>query len=115
MPGRGVGLGPLFRPLTRLPKNLVPLREELSIGLEIGSLGSQQPRALKSLKAMDEHRPVRLSQHVFADFDREVRPYPQDLSVEGGMMKLAHRKTVGNDREAPRMSVREDMSRVEEL
>src|SRR6058998_3509026 len=64
---------------------------------------------------MNKHRSIRLPQHVFANLDREVRPYPEDLRIEGGVVQFAHRKTVRNDRKPPRMPIWKDMSSVEKF
>jgi len=65
--------------------------------------------ALEALEAMPKHRPVDFFQHVEAHGDLEVGRDADEVAVEGGMVELAQRETVGNDWLPQGMAVREDV------
>jgi len=54
-----------------------------------------------------EHRPVDLFQDVEAHGDPEVGRDADEVAVEGGVVELAEREAVGNDRLAQGMAVGE--------
>ena len=63
----------------------------------------------------DEHRPVRLLENRSPDFDRVVRPNGQEEAVEGGVMQLAQRQSVTDDRIALVLRILNDVRRVEQF
>ena len=71
--------------------------------------------ALKALQAMLKHRPVDFFQHVEAHGDLEVGRDADEIAVQGGVVELAEREAVGNDRLAQGMAVREDVSGFQQL
>ena len=71
--------------------------------------------ALKALEAMLEHRPVDFLQDVEAHGDLEVGRDADEIAVEGGVVELAEREAVGNDRLPQGMAVREDVSGFQQL
>ena len=87
----------------------VALGQEVAIGLEVIGARHVDAPALEALQAMLEHRPVDFLQHVEAHDDLEVRRHADDVRVERGVVKLAEREAVGNDRLAQRMAVGEDV------
>jgi hypothetical protein len=69
--------------LTRLPEDLVALGEEFAVGLEVSAGRDEDPGALE---AVEEHRPVLLSENVPADLDdqgvgRMSRMFPSRRAV----------------------------------
>jgi hypothetical protein len=71
--------------------------------------------ALEALQAMLEHRPVDFLQHVEAHGDLEVGRDADEVAVEGGVVQLAEREAVGNDRLAQGMAVGEDVGGFQQL
>ena len=67
------------------------------------------------LEPVPEHRTVDLVENVRAHLDMEVGADAQDVPVERGMVDLAECETVGHDRLAAGMAVRQDVRGVEEL
>ena len=74
-----------------MSEQLVPLGEELAIRLEFFAPRNNQLRALETLQAMQQHWSVFLTQDVFTNLDPQVRPYPQHLAIEGGMVQRTQR------------------------
>ncbi|PYN23775.1 MAG: hypothetical protein DMD99_13265 [Candidatus Rokuibacteriota bacterium] len=72
--------------------------QEVAIGLEVVGARHVDAQALKALEAMLEHRPVDFFQHVETHGDLEVGRDADEVAVEGGVVELAERETVGNDR-----------------
>lgn len=64
---------------------------------------------------MDEHGAIDLMQHLEADLDDENGTDPDDVAIEGWMMELAQRQTVGNGWLSQRVTVGQDVRRVKEL
>jgi hypothetical protein len=56
------------------------------------------PPSLKALQPMLEHRPINFFQYVEAHDDLEVGRDADEGAVEGGVVELAEREAVGNDR-----------------
>ena len=71
--------------------------------------------ALEALEAMPKHRPVDFFQHVEAHGDLEVGRDADEVAVEGGVVELAERETVGNDRLPQGMAVGEDVGGFQQL
>src|SRR5439155_4724725 len=61
------------------------------------------------------HRPVDFLQHVEAHGDLEIGRDADEVAVEGGVVELAERKSVGNDRLPKGMAVREDVRGFQQL
>ena len=74
----------------------------------VGARHVDEP-ALKALQAMLEHRPVDFLQHIEAHGDLEVGRDADEVAVEGGVVELAEREAIGNDRLAQGMAVGEDV------
>lgn len=70
---------------------------------------------MESLKPVNEHRPVCLSEHVWPHFDCAVWPNADEVSVEGGMVEATERHPVPNRGFAQGVSVRDDVRRLEEF
>ncbi len=64
---------------------------------------------------MSEHRSVGLPEDVLAYLDDEIWPNADDVVVESGMMQLAQREAIGDDRLATRLSIGDDVGRVEQF
>src|SRR2546428_7122689 len=90
-------------------------RPGVAIGLEVVGARHVDAPALKALEAMLKHRPVDFLHYVEAHGDLEVRRDADEVTVEGGVVELAERETVGNDRLAQGMAVREDVSGFQQL
>ena len=88
----------------------VAIGQEVAIGLEVVGARHVDAPALKALEAMLKHRPVDFLQHVEAHGDLEVRRDADEVAVEGGVVELAEREAVGNDRAPPK-----DVSGCEQL
>jgi hypothetical protein len=58
---------------------------------------------------MLEHRPVDLREDVEAHGDFEVGRDADEVAIEGGVVELAERQAVGNDRLTEGMAVGEDV------
>jgi hypothetical protein len=69
---------------------------------------------LEPLNTVDEHRSVHLFENVRPDLDHVVRSDAQDVRIESGMMKPAQRETVGYDRFALWVQIRNDVRGVEQ-
>src|ERR1035437_8541926 len=67
------------------------------------------------LQTDQEHRPVRFFKDRSPDFDRVVGPDGQEKAVECGVMKLAEREAVADDRIAFIIGIGDDVRRVEKL
>ena len=76
----------------------VALGQEVAIGLEVVGARYMDAPALKALEAMLEHRPVDFLQHVEAHGDLEVGRDADEVAVVGGVVELAEREAVENDR-----------------
>ena len=76
----------------------VALGQEVAIALEVGGARHVDAPALKALQAMLKHRPVDFFQHVEAHGDLEVGRDADEVAIEGGVVELAEREAVGNDR-----------------
>jgi len=63
---------------------------------------------------MAQHGAVLFLQHAGSNIDDQIRTYPQEVSVEGGVMELAQGQPVTNRRQSTLM-VRDNMGRVQEL
>ena len=48
--------------------------------------GQSQRLAVKSLKAVDQHRSIFLLEHISSNLDDVVRPDADHVSIEGGMV-----------------------------
>ncbi len=64
---------------------------------------------------MTEHRSVLLLQQVLAKLNLEIRPNPQDVTIECSMVELAEREPIGHDRSPGRIAVRDDVRRIEQF
>src|SRR2546425_12310490 len=104
-----------WRPLPRPPEHPVALLHELPVRPQRRVARQQEARVLESLQAVLQDRPVRLVENVLAQLHRQVRPHAQDVPVERRVVQLAQRQPVRHDRLAPRMPVRQDVRRVEQL
>ncbi|MBI3403255.1 MAG: cupin domain-containing protein [Acidobacteria bacterium] len=97
------------------PKELISLFQQSSIRLPRISTRREQSCAVESLKTMNQHRAVRLIEHVLPHFDNGVGRDSNEVPIEGGMMKLAQREAVGNGRHAERIRIRHDMRGLEQF
>lgn len=96
----------------KLPKTLcqkIPVRpiENLS--------GQNKLRTMKLLKSMLEHGSILLKQNVGANMNSRVGIYAQDVCIECRMVDLAQTETIRNDWFAFRMSISQDMRRVQQV
>jgi hypothetical protein len=73
----------------------------------------EQLRAMKTLEAMDKHRPVDLFEHVPPQLNDVIRPDPQDIMVERGMMQPTQREAIRDEWLGSRIEIRKDVSRLE--
>jgi hypothetical protein len=80
----------------------VALGQRVAIGLEVIGARHVDAPALEALGAILEHRPVHLREDVEAHGDCEVGRDADEVAVEGGVVELAERQAVGNDRRSPR-------------
>src|SRR2546426_2870257 len=101
--------------LPRPPEHPVALFHELPVRPQRRVARQQEARVLESLQAVLQHRAVWLAENVRAQLHRQVRPHAQDVPVERRVVQLAQRQPVRHDRLAPRMPVRQDVRRVEQL
>jgi hypothetical protein len=92
-----------------LAEQLVALGQKVAIRLEVVGARHVDASALKTLQPMQQHRPVDFLQHVEAHGDLEIRRDADDVRIEGGVVELAEREAVGNDRLTPRVAVRQDV------
>src|SRR6266852_7034217 len=99
----------------RAAEESVALRQEVAIGLQMVGARHVDAPALKALEAMLKHRPVDFLQHVAAHGDLEVGRDADEIAVQGGVVELAEREAVGNDRLPQGMAVREDVSGFQQL
>jgi len=60
---------------------------------------------MKALKSVDEHRSIRLIQNVRSNLDDQVRPYPEKISIERGMVQFAQCESVRDERLSKRIGV----------
>jgi hypothetical protein len=99
----------------RLPEELVTLLKKLlpRVKPSVGWRDETSPRNL--LKTMEQHGTIRFLKHIPADLDHVVRPDAENMRVERGVVQLAERKTVRNDRLASRVTVRQDVRGLEQL
>ena len=70
---------------------------------------------VKLLEPVFQHRPVNLLEHVQADLDLVVGPDAEDLRIERGVVQLAEREAVWNDRMPLRMPVWQNVRGLEEF
>src|SRR5262245_21437188 len=96
---------------TRGAEELVPFGKRVAAWLIVFAPRNMQARTLKALRAVDEHRPVFLTEDVASSLDHQVRPNAQDLSIEGRVVQRAEREAVRDHRHSARMAVRENMGR----
>jgi len=113
-PLRAEGVSNRRRP-TRAAEEGVAIGQEVAIGLEVVGARHVDAPALKALQAMLEHRAVDLLQDVEAHSDLEVGRDADEVAVEGGVMELAEREAVGNDRLPQGMAVGEDVGGFQQL
>jgi hypothetical protein len=71
---------------SKAPESLL---EQVPVRLRGLPDGNHQLREVKPLKAMNQHRAVRLFQDIPAYFDDVVRPDPNQIGVERGVMESA--------------------------
>ncbi len=74
---------------------------------------NQEACSVHLLQPVQEHRAVPFIADVATDNNHEVRSDTEDVLVIGSVVDLAERKSVRHDGETPRMSVRQDVRRVE--
>ena len=82
----------------RAPEDGVALGQEVAIGLEVVGARHVDAPALKALEAMLKHRPVDFLEPGEAHGDLEVGRDADEVAIEGGVVELAEREAVGNDR-----------------
>jgi len=70
---------------------------------------------MQILESVNQHGSILLTHNVTPDLNNIVRSYAQEEAVEGCVMQLAKRHTVGNCRFAAHISVRNDMCRIQQL
>src|SRR5262245_61168469 len=70
---------------------------------------------LKSLKSVDEHRPILFPKDIVSNLDFKIRLDAENRPIKGAVMEAAEGQAVGNDRLTVRMSVRQDMRCVQEF
>jgi len=68
---------------------------------------------MNPLEPVQEHRTIPFSEDVAAHFENAVWTDPDQIVVEGGVMELAQREAVRDDRFASRMGVGKDVRGVE--
>src|SRR5689334_9016726 len=67
------------------------------------------------LEANDQHRAVGLREDGWTDLDPIVGPHSEEESVESCMVEFAQGQTIRNNRASLLISVRGDVSRIEQL
>src|SRR6266446_5974307 len=87
-----------IQPSARATEEGVALGQEVAIGLEVVGTRHVDAPALKALEAMLKHRPVDFLKHVEAHGDLEVGRDADEVAAKGGVVELAKREAVGNDR-----------------
>jgi hypothetical protein len=64
---------------------------------------------------MHERRPVVFPTNVRPNLQNVIRPKPKEVAVESGVMQLAQRKSVTDDRFSLRLGISDDMSGIKQL
>jgi hypothetical protein len=98
-----------------VPEELEPLGEELTVRPEIFAPRNDQLRPLEPLQPMQQHWSVFLTQDIFSDLDPQIRPDPQHLAVERGVVERTQRQSIRNEWQTARMSVGQNMRGVKQL
>ena len=62
---------------------------------------------------MEEHRAVAFDQYILSNLDYVVRRHPEDVAIECCVMEFTQRYTVRHYRYALRMTVWQDVGRLE--
>lgn len=81
--------------------------------LRPASREDQELVSLELLEAMTEHRAVDLLQDVLAHFDNQVRTDADNMTVERGVVQLAQRQPIRDERLAFWMAVGKDMGGIQ--
>lgn len=66
-------------------------------------------------QAVAEHQAVDFLENVVTNLDHEVGTDTDDVTVEGGVVQLAHGQPIRHQGLAPRMAIGKDVSSVEQL
>ena len=77
--------------------------------------GNQQRLAVESLEAVNQHRTIVLGQEIRSEFDCAVRRDAEQVRVKRRVVELAQRQAVWDDRRAKRVTVRQNVRRIEKL
>jgi hypothetical protein len=96
-------------------EDLVSLGQPIAIRLEALIVRDSDPHALEPLKPVLEHRAVRLAQDIQPKVYHEIRADTEDVAIEGRVVKLAERDSIGHDGLTPRIAVGQDVGGLEQL
>lgn len=93
---------------------LEPFGQSLAIG-PVALARRQMKRTQVECLERLEHGPVALCPQTFGNMDPEIRIYPDQVRIEGGMVDLRQRDPVGNNGLPPaRIGVVDDVGRVQQ-
>lgn len=80
-----------------MKESLVPLLQQILAGSGRRPHGHFDSMIVKFLKRVLQGGAVNFRKDVGADLDLVIRPDPEDVDVEGGVVDPAHRDPVGDD------------------
>ncbi len=72
--------------LHRFSKHLVPLSKHRRIRPKRWLTWQLKDRALKALQPVAQHRTINLIQHIGSYLDHVIRPNPEDVRIERGVV-----------------------------
>src|SRR5688500_18624010 len=80
-----------------------------------GVPGKHETRAVHSLQAVPEHRPIDLVENVDSDMYSRLRIDAQNVCVVRAVMDLAESQSVGDYRLASRVTIRKNVGSIEQF
>jgi hypothetical protein len=98
-----------------LPESAISFFEQPSVWLRSRPPRNEQASPVKALKAVNQHWAVLLIENVLADLDDVVRPDPNYVPVEGGVVERAQREAVRDRWHAAWVRIRHDVGGVEQF
>lgn len=96
-------------------KHLVALSQEVGVGPQRFPPRNLNPLSRQPLQTVDQHRPVDLVEDIAPHLHHVVGAHAQDVAVEGGVVQLAERQSVRDDRLPERVRVGQDVRGVQEF
>src|SRR5258708_6368165 len=111
----GVNVPGRIQRSARPSEEFVSLGQELRPRFERGRARRQDLYPLEALQTVTQHGAIGLAKDVEAYLDAQLRRDSQDVAIEGGVMQLAQRKAVGDDRFASGMAIGQDVRRLQQL